>query len=720
MRDIHFFKIILLNISLISVLFANKRIEYKITFDADNLFQQSTSQRLVYESGSIKLENSILVEDDGPACGYSAKESALVIIDSTTQIKKRLFLKNKPVNTAFIAMMVYPDFPPEPNNGRHLVFNVNGNRIIYEVNHFWTNVPVPSEFLNKGENEIVVRVYEKDTRFRTWVALAENYLIGSSDREHSESKSARSTDGGKTWDHTHLGLNGEAKGEYPIRLKLTDYYPEGWIKSPVIDLAKNSNNDILLNQVNIRSIRPDFIYELNGGVLEFYYRTGKSHVYNENQWTEWKQYSRGSIRSKDIEGRFFQFKVLFKDYSSMGTPVLKTVNILSKYKIADKIQDQITLINYQNKPLINHSFSFEYENPEHDSLKALRKEYNLDAVIEGADTEFERIVRLKSWVSSQWNWHLLSPALEFNEWNSLKILSKGPDGVTHGGYCLQYAIVLMQVLQSYSIPARIVNANYSIWGGHEMTEVWSNDFGKWVLMDPNFDTYFISADTGIPLNLLELHEHFLDLYYPNEIIDRNNWSRQDMVGRADKVGKPEHIIGIAGGHAKSGELVDYEWWLPTVELIEYGGGYGLLNAAYIRYLPRSNFFEEPYPIPINHGRTHWGWTGYYCWYDDQTPRSVEHDLFTNRPTDLYWNLNEVDFSAEIHDMNKVKLSLATNSPYFDYYELVINGTKITINNNSYVFCLNPGFNSVTVRVVDKMNNKGSLSSIQLQYLPVKE
>jgi hypothetical protein len=53
-------------------------------------------------------------------------------------------------------------------------------------------------------------------------------------------------------------------------------------------------------------------------------------------------------------------------------------------------------------------------------------------------------------------------------------------------------------VQSFAF-RRIVNANYAVWGGHEMTEVWSNDYGSG-LMDANFDTCFFDCRTGVPLN----------------------------------------------------------------------------------------------------------------------------------------------------------------------------------------------------------------------------
>ena len=262
------------------------------------------------------------------------------------------------------------------------------------------------------------------------------------------------------------------------------------------------------------------------------------------------------------------------------------------------------------------SLDFEYENPLHPRLKEFRTKYKLDEVIKGCGSEFEIMLKLNGWVARQWNWHLLEPGEPMVKWDALEILSSDENGEVKGGYCLQYAIVLMQALQSFGFQARIVNANYSVWGGHELTEVWSNEFGKWILLDPNFDTYFADKETGIPLNALELHNRFLEEYYPDEAMDRNNWSREDFVKRVESKGMPKSVVCYVGGGAIGGTLLEYEWWKPVVELTAYCGGYGFLSTGYFRMLPRNNVLSKPYPMALNHGRTaHWGWTGYYSWYD---------------------------------------------------------------------------------------------------------
>lgn len=204
----------------------------------------------------------------------------------------------------------------------------------------------------------------------------------------------------------------------------------------------------------------------------------------------------------------------------------------------------------------------------------------------------------------------------FTQWDARKILNPqvgGNDSDKPGGYCLHYAVVFAQACQSFGFPARIVNANFSVYGGHEITEVWSREYGKWMMIDPNFDTMFVCRENGIPLNVLELHRIFLVTYYPGgEIMDRDDWTYEDRDRRSQNIVPDDLPISMQiGGNALSGGLKEYVWWKVTDSLAPgYAGGYGFFNTAYIRWLPRNNWLSEPHPMPIDHGRTHWGWEGY--------------------------------------------------------------------------------------------------------------
>jgi hypothetical protein len=57
---------------------------------------------------------------------------------------------------------------------------------------------------------------------------------------------------------------------------------------------------------------------------------------------------------------------------------------------------------------------------------------------------------------------------------------------------------LVQCLQSLGYKARYVTIQ-----GHEVTEVWSPELSKWVMLDPLYELYVRQAN--IPLSVMEIH-----------------------------------------------------------------------------------------------------------------------------------------------------------------------------------------------------------------------
>lgn len=700
---------------------AQSQEENKQQWTAEEFWKNATSKGICVEKGAIVLENQQLVEDDSPGFGFDSDPASNEVLKQGVLLRKTLIVERVPVKGAYAVALLYPENPSMPNNGRHVVFNVNGYETTYEVNHFWTKASIPGSVIKKGENIITVRTLEPDTRFRTWFALDENYAMGSSTRIHAPGRSARSTDGGKTWDTKHIGENGTATGEYAIRLKMKAYRNEGWIESPVVDLAENAKGGILQREAIIHrlKIKTEIIHPA-GTASELYVRSGSTLMPGDSNWSQWSTTS-GLLEEQMLKGRFLQIRIALKSTDPLKTPTLKSVQCASTVEYhGNDPRAEFRVLSAKHFPLQSSSFSFEYENPNDERVRNLRKKFKFDEIVQETATEFEKMLQLKSWVAQQWKWHLLKPGDDIFEWDAEKILTPDTNGNIYGGFCLHYAIVMMQALQSFGFEARLVSADYAVWGGHEICEVWSNDFGKWIMLDANFDTYFVDSTTGVPLNVLELHKAFVQEFYPNSTIDRDNWSRKKLAQLASTRARNIPVVCMVGGGANNKTLKQYEWWNPPVDLSEYCGGYGPLTMGYIRYMPRANYLSKPGPIPINHGRIHWGWTGYYCWVDPHTPQSQELEIFSNRENDFYWNINQVGMHVTAANDGILRVFIASNTPDFAYYEVTLNGLVTKHKENSLrVKCVR-GINRLEIRSIDAMGNKGTPSHLELIYLPIHE
>jgi hypothetical protein len=690
---------------------------------AAELWTQSVSQNLKLVNNAIVLEDNLLIENDAAALG-SIRSEAWDTLARGVVIRKYLNLTVLPDQNAWISMLIYPMVPAEPMSGGKLEFRVNGNKpIVYELKHFWTSVPVPVSYLKKGKNQIEVRVHNPDEKFRIPMALSSvvKTIIGQPTSYTGNSE--RSNDQGKTW--TYAGTSANI-AEYPIRLKIQASDKRGWLQTPVINLADKGAGDLMYLPVKMESagMKPDTL-NAGGSGWQTRIRTGNTNLPEAGEWTDWRNFN-GTLLPVDLNHRFLQLEFSFGSNTAGKSPQIRGLGLESRWRSVSS-KDKIAVSEVRNYPLIRSSFHFVHENPALPELQDFRRQFKLDQVVEGAKTEWEKIKLLRAWTAASWDWFL--PNSEFDDllsWDAQKILS-GPLAKGNlskkGGNCLHYAIVFAQACQSFGIPARIVNTNYAIWGGHELVEVWSRDYGKWIMADPNFDSMFYDKKSGIPLNILELHDLFLRTYYPGgEVIDRDQWSFEDRDRRASRIDPDKLPIAMeVGGKAFSGKInQDYVWWKVTMnkENSGYSGGYGFYNTAEVRWVPRSNWLSQKLPLPVTHGRTHWGWDGYYAWTDRQTPETPEHRYYVRRASDMYGRLCSVDFSVQYLNEGRIKINMATETPGFSHFSLVVNGIQITEKGNSAFVNLVEGNNTIEIKSVDALGNAGVVSGLKISYLGV--
>ena len=101
---------------------------------------------------------------------------------------------------------------------------------------------------------------------------------------------------------------------------------------------------------------------------------------------------------------------------------------------------------------------------------------------------FEKIVLLRKWAHSQWK---AGPSFYYPPWDAVEILDLARQHHNYG-FCAQYGIVFLQACQSLGLHARYVDLP-----GHFVVGVWSDDYNKWVIMDPYNDIHF--EQDGIPM-----------------------------------------------------------------------------------------------------------------------------------------------------------------------------------------------------------------------------
>jgi hypothetical protein len=133
----------------------------------------------------------------------------------------------------------------------------------------------------------------------------------------------------------------------------------------------------------------------------------------------------------------------------------------------------------------------------HPRLLLLRERERLDELLAGTPRQFEAAVRLRAWARRQWE-----PGTSFHypPWDAVEILDLARH-YGNRGFCAQYAVVFLQACQAMGIHARYVDLP-----GHFVVAIWSDDFDRWVLMDPMHDLHY--ERDGVPMRGRDLHRAY--------------------------------------------------------------------------------------------------------------------------------------------------------------------------------------------------------------------
>jgi hypothetical protein len=380
----------------------------------------------------------------------------------------------------------------------------------------------------------------------------------------------------------------------------------------------------------------------------------------------------------------------------LETPVVRAVTIRRRLRYEPPPHGDFCVLSCENVEHRYSSFKFTYEDPSHPALAALRRRLKLDEILSGARGDFERINRLRHHVSTLWE-HTL-PETDYPEWNAMEILDR-KERLGAGGMCIQFSIVLIQALQSLGYHARHVNIF-----AHETVEVYVDELGKWVHVDPEslFDSYEYNTETGEPINVLQQHQHFLrslgfSADSPINWMSTRPWAWPEKADDA----KPQPLAFSTF----TGKLNDPGQPPPQHRL-----------AGFLRYIPRNDFLSRPHPRPVNHGLYyHWPWNGYVNWYDAATPRKLQYALHTDRKADLYPTLNRVQFTATHGESpGDLIVEMFTFAPNFDGFEINVDDTGWQRSSPTFVWTLRPSaLNTLRMRVRNSLGPAGKPSRLQV-------
>jgi hypothetical protein len=679
----------------------------RLDLDADDLEQQAQLKQLSYDpaANTISLEDMLLVEDDAPAIGMpegATERSWFEHLHHGVMIRKDLVLDDA---RAFAGYLLFNGMEAEENDFP-LHLRINGKELVrpptklahpfakhyyssdWGAAHFdnWFVIQVPVGALRQGTNEILLWAESAETSWEIMVAADAEYRRGSDTRLHHPNRSAKSTDQGATWDFEHLGWKDELDGEYCIRLSLDRYAPEGVYVSPVIDLAEEAGT--VKKRLDIEHCRLQWEVDVPPECsVDIKVRNGDGPLPASSSWSAFEKVEAFAHTWQRPAGRYLQFEVVMRTGNPLATPVLKGLSI--ETTAAEPPRESSVfyrLVELHNKKVIRPSVPFVHEDFAH--LQDLRSRFELDRVVEGAATEFEAQLRLMRWSYEVpigqinpygWNYYDL-PQLERDEQGRIKMLGDY-EKRRREGHCLFCNLTLIAACLAMGYPARWVNVSTKHTYGHEVTEVWSNEFDKWVFLDATLDYYIYDPDSGIPMNLVEISERLAEIMPgPATWEHPIQWHLPDpavldRVRIACREGENRHTV-----------------WGPDDAVGN------LFLKGHFQMPLRNDFASRPTPVPWRLS-SNWGGDLFYCYYSETFPRKREYQRHTNRPQDFNPPLNRAElFLSEIQKPGVLRVEVDTETPCFEtFLAQVDQGRWSEHPENVLEWSLHEGLNQLRVK-----------------------
>jgi len=648
-------------------------------------------QRL--SDGGVCLFGIESVENDAAGAGRSEKGVYGDVIWGPNRARKVLRLADPRAKKAFIVIFTHSGHhAPEPKYP--LTFTVNGEQgqITKDNRETYRWVEFPTGALQQGDNVIELSCPEAQSEEEGWdlyLARADEFEAGGGDPAHVGETSFKSTDGGTTWKESPFGPDGDTRAEYSVRMSLDRYLPKGELETPIIDLWRGDGTALI---TPLRAL-VEVAFEAEADVpadtsVTYFLRRGTSPSPYDDDWGEYEEIGSGATLGKTIDGetfnrRYAQLKAVLRSENPLETPVVRTMRIRAKVKDNVPTLEGVFVTQCENPVIRYPSVAWEWESWDRPEFLELRERENLDELIAGARTQFEAQVRLMDYATKRWLDG--GPLPEYPAWDALDIVNR-IDKAGSGGMCIQGNNFLAGMCMAYGWQARLVNIT-----SHETCEVWNDDYGKWIYLDGYYVNHYIyDAETGEPLSMLEMHQRYLDKHYPNGPID---WMKDQTWRGTDPAG---YGVGLGVGG-------------PRTPLHN-----GIDLAAFMRMVPRNNWYDRPFPRPLAHGCVWWPWDGYINWYDARTPPKRQYSHHTDRPQDMWPDLNKVHVHVTSANANdRLFLRFETYTPNFAYFEVNVDEWGWKETGERWTWFLNNGRNTIRVRAVSHLGVAGKPAFIDL-------
>jgi hypothetical protein len=262
---------------------------------------------------------------------------------------------------------------------------------------------------------------------------------------------------------------------------------EPWGYQMRFDCFATGNTQKALVSVTSETWNSHFIlanYQLEGNSLTFWYNDGAQRAEIKFQFGNGGQ----------LTGTFTQYGLtasgVFKKTSS--TPTDGEYHVKPQENLIRLLRESS---DFSHADASRIEFEYDYSHP---SLAELKTKYGLEAIAGTGDTQ-SKAIKLLNWLCAgtshkgDYDNHVEKNGLALLEYT----YNNGPE---KGLNCYNLSIVLSEMYLSLGIQARalwLMPKNSNDMDNHVVVMVWLPEMGKWIMLDPSFNSYFLDANGNV-------------------------------------------------------------------------------------------------------------------------------------------------------------------------------------------------------------------------------
>lgn len=325
-----------------------------------------------------------------------------------------------------------------------------------------------------------------------------------------------------------------------------------------------------------------------------------------------------------------------------------------------------------------------------DSLVAnLREQYNLESVVTGAQDEWQAQLKLNHWVHSRITNG--TPTVEAS--HALEILKHAAQGKEF--WCTYFAITYIECALALGWQARKLGLDrYHEAEGlgskhHGAAEIWSNQYRKWIYIDPQSDLHFEKG--AIPLSAWEI---------------RAEWLKNGGV-------EVDHVVGVPPDTVLENPAV--VWWdLPDED--ETALFFWIYYADNARKWDEEGASRFIFPQDSANAGLTW-YQNDYSKNESRLHTGYLKNLFlpTDRIEDVYWTAAVVEANLAGTERNRIFLSLESYYPDLESFEASFdqNAWQKVEDPAKLIWPLTKGENSLALRTRNIAGVTGPETTVRL-------